>query len=176
MQRYTQDPQQATLRAKKAVACLLFVSGRPMTEIETTLTQFGGGFGGAAGPIRAVSGRASDLLPTAARVAEILHPTIDLQDRVSRLTIRLTYGIPGVAVDLAREAGNALLRGDYCRLAKADLCEPDAIGAAEESKLLDCVDGDRRKLESLRDAALRVAARRFKSRPPAGPILEQYVA
>jgi replicative superfamily II helicase len=176
LQRYTQDPQQSTLRAKKAVACLLFVSGRPMTEIEATLTQFGGGFGGAAGPIRAVSGRASDLLPTAGRVAEILHPTIDLQDRVSRLTIRLTYGIPGVAVDLAREAGNALLRGDYCRLAKADLCEPDAIGAAEESKLLYCVDGDRRKLESLRDAAIRVAARRFNSMPPAGPILEQYVA
>ncbi len=33
------DEHQPTLRAKKAVACLLFISGRPMTEIERQLTQ-----------------------------------------------------------------------------------------------------------------------------------------
>jgi len=176
LQRHTLGAQQATLRAKKAVACLLFVSGRPMTDIETTLTQFGGASGGAAGSVRGVANRTSDLLPTAARVAEILHPALDLQDRVNRLTIRLTYGILGVAVDLAREAGNALLRGDYCRLANEGLCEPEAIGVAEESKLLECVDGDRRKLTALRDAALRVAGLRFKAKPQAEPILDQYVA
>jgi len=107
---------QATLRAKKAVACLMFVSGQPISQIEATVTQFGGASGGAAGPIRGTANRTSDMLPTAARVAEILHPTLDLGDRVARLTIRLTYGIPSAAVELARELGSELLRGDYCRL------------------------------------------------------------
>ena len=36
------DDYTPTMRAKKAVACLLFVSGKPMHEIEANLTQFGG--------------------------------------------------------------------------------------------------------------------------------------
>ena len=63
----------------------------------------------------------ADVLPTAARVAEILHPTLNLEDRIGRLAIRLTFGIPGPAVDLAREAGAELLRGDYCRWSMLEL-------------------------------------------------------
>jgi helicase len=176
LQRNTQDVQQATLRAKKAVACLLFVSGRPMTDIEATLTQFGGAFGGAAGPVRGVAGRTCDLLPTAARVAEILHPTLDLQDRVGRLTIRLTHGVPAIAVDLAREAGANLLRGNYCRLAKEGLCEPEAIAAADEATLLSCLDRDQKKLALLHEVALRVIARRVKATAATAPLLNAYVA
>jgi helicase len=113
------DQHQPTLRAKKATACLLFISGQPMNEIERVLTQFGGAFGGAAGPIRSVASRTCDLLPVAARIAEILNPTLDLNDRVSRLTLRLTHGIPSAACDLARDVGAALLRGDYTRLVRA---------------------------------------------------------
>lgn len=98
------DTHQATMRAKRAAACLLFVSGQPMTEIETILGQFGGAFGGAAGPIRSASSRTCDLLPTAARIAEILHPELDLAERVNRLAIRLTYGVPSAAVNLAENA------------------------------------------------------------------------
>ncbi|MHC5718589.1 MAG: hypothetical protein ACYTX0_42590, partial [Nostoc sp.] len=61
----TQD--QSTLRAKKAVACLLFVTHRPTAEIESILTQFGGAPGGAAGAIRDVAERTCDLLPTVAQ-------------------------------------------------------------------------------------------------------------
>src|SRR5580692_7470611 len=69
------DEHQPTLLAKKAVACLSFISGRAMNEIERVLTQFGGAFGGAAGPILAVAGRTSDLLPVAARIVEFFNPT-----------------------------------------------------------------------------------------------------
>jgi hypothetical protein len=79
--RSASEPQQDTLRVKKAVACLLFVSGRAMNEIETLLTRFGGAFDGAAGPIRAVAARTCDLLPTAARIAELLHILINLGQR-----------------------------------------------------------------------------------------------
>jgi hypothetical protein len=105
MGRLVADTHQATLRAKKAVACLLFVSGRPMNEVEAVLTQFGGASDGAAGPVRSVAARTCDLLGTAARVSEILHPELDLGERVWRLAIRLTLGVPASAVDLAREAG-----------------------------------------------------------------------
>jgi helicase len=167
---------QATLRAKKAVACLLYISGRPMNEIEDSLTRFGGAFGGAAGPIRGVAGRTCDLVPVAARVAEILNPTLDLGDRVARLTVRLTYGVPSAAADIAREGGAQLLRGDYCRLAAAGLSEPDGIEKATDKQLLDCLDGDKRKLGILREASKRVSQRRAQLIETISPALEPYVA
>jgi helicase len=176
LHRLTKDDHQATLRAKKAVACLLFVSGRAMNEIEGVLTQFGGAFGGAAGAIRSVAGRTCDLLPVAARVAEILHPALDLNDRVGRLAIRLTYGVPAAAVDLARMAGAELLRGDYCRLASAGLCDPNKINGATEAELLDCLDGSREKLDVVHDAAKRILQHRAQASKPTVPVLEAYVA
>jgi helicase len=154
------DQHQPTLRAKKATACLLFISGRPVNEIERLLTQFGGAFGGAAGPIRSIASRTCDLLPVVARIAELLNPTRGLNERVSRLTRRLTHGIPSAACDLAREAGAALLRGDYARLATHNFCEPDWISAASDGELLACLDGDKQKLAMVRKAGMAVAARR----------------
>jgi hypothetical protein len=37
----------------------------------------------------------------AARIAELLHPGIDLSERVGRFVLRLELGIPSEAVDLA---------------------------------------------------------------------------
>jgi hypothetical protein len=170
------DTHQATMRAKKAVACLLFVSGRALNEIEATLTQFGGGFDGAAGPIRAAAARTCDLLPTAARVAEILNPDLDLAERVARLAVRLTLGVPAAAVELAQLAGADLLRGDYRRLVNARLCDPDAIDGADDRSLLNCVDGDVRKLEIVRRASGEVRQRREWAAAVSVPILEPYVA
>ncbi len=175
-QRVAVDSHQVTLRAKKAVACLLYISGRPMQEVEQTMTQLGGAFDGAAGPIRSAAARTADVLPTGARVSEILYPGLDLGDRVSRLTLRLTYGIPSAAVDLAHEAGNNLLRGDYTRLAQQKLCEPAAIQAATDAALLACVDSDVRKLRVIRDAAEKVHDRRERTALAAMPVLEPYAA
>jgi helicase len=147
-----------------------------MTEIEANLTQFGGAFGGAAGPVRSVAARTSDLLPVAARVAEILHPTLDLGQRVGRLVVRLTYGVSGTIADIAREAGVDLLRGDYCALAKAGFGEPSAIAVADDATLLMAVAGDRNKVTILRAAAERVAVRRAEAAKASTPVLEAYVA
>jgi helicase len=75
-QRFVADSHQATVRAKKAVACLLFISGRAMTEIEQILAQFGGGFGGVAGAVRSVGARTCDVLPAAARVDQPVKITV----------------------------------------------------------------------------------------------------
>lgn len=176
LQHRVADAHQSTLRAKKAVACLLYISGKAMNEIEKVLMQFGRVFDGAAGPIRGVSARTCDLMPVAARVAEILHPTLDLGDRVRRLAIRLTYGIPGAAVDLAQIAGGELLRGDYCRLASAKLCEPDAIKTASDDQILACVDKDKRKLKLIREAGAQLAQLRESAADAKTPVLEAYVA
>jgi len=147
-----------------------------MNEIERLLTQFGGAFGGAAGPIRSVASRTCDLLPVAARIAEILNPTLDLNDRISRLTLRLTHGIPSAACDLAREVGAALLRGDFTRLATHNFCEPDRISAASDGELLACLDGDKEKLAIVRKAGMAVAAQRALQIKTTTPILQAYVA
>lgn len=174
--RHVIDGHQPTLRAKKAVACLLFVSGRSMIEIERIMIQFGGAFGGAAGAIRSVAARTCDVLPTAGRVAEILHPTLNLQDRIGRLVIRLTLGIPGAAVDLARTAGSDLLRGDYCRLVEAGVADPEAVFNADDARLLASLGGNRQKLAIVREAALKAIARKALAAALVTPVLEPYVA
>ena len=82
-------------RAKRAVAALAFVSGQEINEIERLLARHGGSFDGAAGPVRSVAARTCDLLGTAARVAEILHPELDFGDRIDRLALRLTLACQG---------------------------------------------------------------------------------
>jgi helicase len=173
--REVENSHTATIRAKKSVSCLLFVSGRPMSEIEGIIGQFGGAFGGASGPIRSVANRTSDLVTTTARVAEILHPELDLEDRVRRLTMRLTLGIPPAAVDLAREVGAELLRGDYCALAKANFCDAASIEAAPETALLACLGGDAAKLTVVRDAAAAMKRRQKVVTIAQSPVLEPYV-
>ena len=176
LQRDISEPHEGTLRAKKAVACLLYVTGRPMEEIERILTQFGGAFGGAAGPIRSVAARTCDLLPTAADIAEILHPGLDLADRVGRLIIRLDLGIAGPAVDLARHARTHLSRSDYARLLKAQLVSASTIQAAEDTAILACVDGDNGKLRVAREAAEAMAEVERRRAQRVTPMLEPYKA
>jgi len=116
------------------------------------MSQFGGAFSGAAGPIRSVTARTCDVLPTIARAAEILHAGIDLQQRTARLLSRLDLGIKGPAVDLARHAGRALDRGDYRRLCEARLTEREALTGADEGTLLRRLGNDGRKVVVVREA------------------------
>ncbi len=145
--------------------------------METIVSQFGAAFGGAAGPIRSVASRTSDLVPAAARVAEILNPNLDLRDRVGRLTIRLTYGVPAAAVDLARECGSRLLRGDYCALVNAKLSDAAAHPkAASDAALLACLGKDADKLAVVRDAVEAMKLRQQSQSMVPTPLLEPYVA
>ena len=112
----------------------------------------------------------------AARVAEILHPTLDLGDRVGRLVVRLTYGVPGSVADMAREAGADLLRGDYCALGQAGLGDPSAVAATDDATLLAAVAMDRNKVAIVRAAAERVATCHAEAAKVSTPVLEAYVA
>jgi helicase len=163
-----------TLRAKKAASSLLFVSGRAMADIEAALTQFGGGSDGAAGAVRSIAARTCDLLPTAARVAEVLVQNLDLEVRVERLLLRLTHGVSGEAVDLARESGAALSRGDYCKLTRAGLADVEAVDQASDEALQSALDTDA-KVKIVREAAAQARDRRQGLAPARLPILNPYV-
>ncbi len=170
------DQHSATLRAKKAMASLLYVSGLPMSEIEVTMGQHGGAFGGSAGPIRSVSSRAADLIGVAARVAEILHPELDLAERMQRLAVRLTYGVPGAAADLAREAGATLTRGDYCALVEAGLADTAKIVTADDGDILRLLGDDKEKVAVVRDSARSAEERKSKAAAAPLPVIPQFVA
>ena len=146
------DAYEPGLRAKKAVACLLWVSGRAMSEIEETMTQFGGRFNGAAGPMRSTKSRTCDVLPTVATIAELLHPDFSFGDRIGRLLFRLELGIPAGAIELATYTGDQLSRGDYLRLVKADLINISALESAEDRKLLECLEENPLKVAAVRQA------------------------
>ena len=138
---------QETARAKKAVACMYYVSGMEMEQIERAMSQFGGAFDGSAGPIRNTTSRTCDVLPMIGRAAELLHAGLELEQRVSRLVVRLDLGIQGPAVDLARFAARSLDRADYRRLCDARMTERDTLAAAEDKVLLS-IGGWRRSQEA----------------------------
>ncbi|GBE93656.1 DEAD/DEAH box helicase [Nostoc cycadae] len=167
------NQHQSTLRAKKAVACLLFVTDRSTAEIESILTQFGGTLGGAAGAIRDVAERTCDLLLTVAQVAGILHPNLDLDEPISRLLIRLNVGVPPAAVDLAKQVATRLTRGEYLQLLHAGLCNIDAIETVSDSDILSHLNHDIEKLAIVRKA---VKQHRQQELEPTllSPILEPF--
>jgi replicative superfamily II helicase len=170
------DPQQATLRAKKAAACLLWITPLPLAEIEQRLTQFGGRNTDAAGEIRAVASRTCDILPAVVRVAELIHPDLNLADRHRRLLTRMEAGVPPAAVDLAAYAGGRLSRADYHRLLQADLCSIDNINAATDETLIPYLGTGQRGAEKLQ--VLRAAVRAYHqdqaAQMPMGPLLPPY--
>lgn len=159
------DVVEGTIRAKKAVACLYYVSGMGMENIEAAMGQFGGAFDGSAGPIRNVTSRTCDVLPMIARASEILHAGIDLHERIERLLQRLDLGIQGAAVDLARHTGRDLDRADYRRLVEARMTTREALEGEDDNALLRLVGNDPQKLAAVRNAVGRWRV----ARPPAPP-------
>lgn len=151
MRRFSADQHSGTLRAKRAVACLLWMTDLPLADMEKAMTRHGPP-GGAAGPIRAVSSRARDMLPVVTRVAELLNEDLDLSDRQTRLMARLEVGLPSDAADLAVHLGGRIARGDYLRLLGADLISIEAVEATKDADLLELLGGDERKLRALRAA------------------------
>lgn len=139
-----------TLRAKRAAACLYWMTDWPLQKIETTLTQHGGF--DAAGAIRNVSARTRDLLPTVARVAELLHPGLDLGSVQRRLVVRLELGVPEQAVPLGLRAGGELSRADYLALLRAGLIDLEALRTAEDEAILPHIRDDQGKLAAIRRA------------------------
>jgi replicative superfamily II helicase len=152
LERNTRDHTQSTLRAKKAAACLLWITDMPIANIEAVLTQFGGKPDGAAGPIRNITSRTYDLLPTVARVAEIIHSELNLTQKCKQLLTRLEVGVPSVAVELASRVGTRLTRGDYLSLIRANLTNIENVEKAPDKDLLKLLGDNVIKLAEVRRA------------------------
>jgi helicase len=153
LHRSVDEPHIPALRAKKSAACLLWISPCTMSDIESILTRHGRKFDGAAGPVFGISSRTADLLPTVAKVATILHPDLDLGNRLARLLTRLEVGVPVGAVEIAQFAGPRLSRGDYHQLIKAGLGTAAAVEGADDEKLAACLGGNDERVEVVREAA-----------------------
>jgi len=142
---YNGDPVASTLRAKKTVALLLWVSNMPLNKIEDTVTQFGGRFDGAAGAIRSISARACDVLPTIGRIMELLFKNMNLSARLSRLLVRLELGIPSHLAQIGYFVGKNLSRGDYFMLAAAGITSMELLAEASEERIFELLEGSKEK-------------------------------
>jgi len=104
-----------------------------------------------------------------ARASEVLYAGLDLQQRTARLLLRLDLGIQGPAVDLARHAGRALDRADYLRLCEARLTEREALTATDDTRFLQLLGNDARKVTVMREALERWRVAR-PAAPPAAAL------
>jgi helicase len=146
------DGKTGAARTKRAVACLLWMGGVPVGQVERLLTRHLPG-NDAAGPVRAAASRTRDVIGTVIDIARYLHPTVQLDDLAGLLPVQLELGIPADLVPLALQAGANLGRHDYLRLQNAGLTEPATILGTDDEALLACVGGSRLRLDTLRQAA-----------------------
>lgn len=165
LERWTSEDFVKTMRWKRAVACLCWMSDLSLVDIERHLTQFGGAFDGAAGAIRSTAARTRDLLPVTVRVAQLLHG-IDLQLREQRLLARLETGISARMVDVAMVLGTELSRSDYQRLEAHGATALDAIDALKEADLLALLGSNRDKVLRVRRAIARYKTEQEKTAKP----------
>jgi len=138
-------------RAKKAIACLLYITERQTFEIEAILLKFGGAFN-ASCEIRRVSSRVCDVLPTIMQIAQLLYPELNFDDRRERLILRLDIGLPSKAIELAKYLKHKLSRADYINLIKANLIDIKQLENCPDINILDCLNNDTEKLKHIRDA------------------------
>ena len=159
-------PHQPVLRAKKAAACLLWMSNSSLSDIEVAMTQFVRE-SDAGGAVRSVKSRVGDVLPAIIRAAEILHPGLDLSDRGRRLLARLDIGIPNSITDLALFAGGKLSRGDYLTLVNAGCSSIENLEQAADETLIEHLglqNGGISKVSEIRRAILAFRAEEAKIR------------
>jgi helicase len=124
------------IRAKKAMACLLYASRTPLSAIERHLTQHQLG-DGAAGAVRAAADRTRDLIPAVVRVFTFLHPDIAVGGVAERTMIRLELGLPAELAELGLALGAALTRAHYLSLLENGITTPDEFAATEATTLID---------------------------------------
>lgn len=141
LHRQDRDGRDGVRRAKRAATCLYWIDGIPIAQIERTITQFGGGFGGAAGPIRAVARRTQDLISTVVRVMEALNPNVELGVVAEDLEVRLQLGIPEQMLPIAAVCGSLLSRGEYLAMASRGMTHPAAVLAAPAEVLSGVLGG-----------------------------------
>jgi replicative superfamily II helicase len=137
-------------RAKKALACMLWVNAVPMAQIEQTIMQHYFDRN-ASGPISGVIARTRDVAETIMAIAAELHPAATLADLIELLPIQLEFGVTMPHAALIR-AGAVLRREDYIRLNENGLRTYQDIDAADAALLLRLLRDDTTAAASLRTA------------------------
>lgn len=145
------DARAATARAKRAAACLLWMSGRPRQEIEAILMQFHRD-NDAAGAVNAVKSRTIDLLPVVVNVTEIVRE-VDLSERLHDLMLRLDLGLPADLLDMVRICRASLTRTEYFLLSRAGLATLDALASANIKDIAEHLGGDKARAKAVRERA-----------------------
>ncbi len=146
------ETKQIAMRFKKAVACLLWITKTPLIGIEGILTRHGNRFNGIAGAVRSASSRTHDLLGTVAKVAEIIHPDLQLEERINKLFVRLEVGISPEIYDVANAIGSTFSRSDYLSLVKSNLSDMSVLKSASDEDMLSALGHDKSKLSILKKA------------------------
>jgi helicase len=100
------------------------------------------------------------------RIAELLHPGLDLTEQRTRLMARLEVGLPASAAELAIHLGGRITRADYLRLLRADLCTPDALEITSDEVLLEHLGRNDNKLSAVRAAVLAYRMGESERMPP----------
>jgi helicase len=122
------------VRAKRAMACLLYASNTPLSTLERHLTQHQRD-DGVAGAVRSTADRTRDLIPAVIRVFTFLHPDIAIGDVAERTMVRLEIGLPAAHADLGAALGASLTRAQYLSLASQGITTPEQLAAADAAAL-----------------------------------------
>ena len=137
-------------RAKKAVACLLWMNGIPAAQLEQLVMRHYFDKN-AIGPVRALAARTQDVIGAIIDIATVIHPTADLARLAELLPVQLELGIPGELAPLAT-ADADLVREHYLSLVNAGLNTPERIDQADDKTLLQHIGGGSQRLQTLREA------------------------
>jgi helicase len=129
------------LRAKRAAACLLFMSPEPLAQIEQNLMQHTIG-NSVAGPLRGVASRTRDVIGAVAQVAQFYGNDLGDDQEIEDLALRLEVGLPREVMEIARKLGTTISRGDYLKLRQAGLLTLDGISTVDEKILRSLVEPD----------------------------------
>src|SRR5206468_1892689 len=119
---------------KRAVACLLLMSRRSMSEVEQILLQHTRDRS-AAGNIRQVATRTRDVIDAVAQVATLQGRTVMEDLNTEDVGIQLELGLPREALPLARLLGGNIGRGDYLALLESGVSDADQLRALEPARL-----------------------------------------
>jgi ATP-dependent DNA helicase len=111
---------------KRAVACLLLMSNRPMAEVEAILLQHTRDRA-AAGNIRQVASRTRDVIDAVVQVGMFHGRAIAQSVDAGDIGIQLELGLPAELVPLAQRFGADLNRGEYLALLAAGITTVDQV-------------------------------------------------
>ena len=114
---------QGWARAKRAVACLMYIDNIGMNQIEKHLLQHTRDTS-AAGNVRNVAARTRDVLDAVVRIAEYSGHNIVQGPASDLLALRLEMGLPTAALPLASKFGIHLTRGQYLMLVSNEVVDP----------------------------------------------------